>query len=196
MMLSENWTEALQDLLIMCGQHRALSWREFSFKRWFWPFFFTKLLFSQHSCISRRQFTALSRLFFFSFYSTSSSSMHMCISLKLFMPCFVFNTPSCKGKAARHKAVKTPLPSNSSHLGWRIYGPVFAPETEAERSLPGPLLKLGTLLFNAPPHFVSFLDMFDTAGWCHWQRCLTPIPQHLPSHLKLRLGFSSFHPHQ
>lgn len=157
--------------------------------------------FSQHSCISRRQFTALSRLskptslgcYAFSFYCTSSSSMHMCISLELFMPCFVFNTPSCKSKAARHKAVKTPLPSNPPHLGWRIYGQVIAPETEAERSLPGPLLKLGTLLLDAPPHFVSFWTCSTPRGWCHWQHCLTPIPQHLPGHLELRLGFSSFH---
>lgn len=56
------------------------------------------------------------------------------------MLCFVFNTPSCKSKAARHKAVKSALPSNPSHLGWRIYGQVLAPETEAERSLLGPWL--------------------------------------------------------
>ena len=36
--------------------------------------------------------------------------MHMCISLELFTLCFVFNTPSCKSKAARHTAVRTPLP--------------------------------------------------------------------------------------
>lgn len=148
-----------------------------SLKLWFCPIC-TKLLFPQHSCISRRQFTALPRLskptslvcYAFSFYYTSSWSMHMCISLELFMLCFAFNTPSCNSKAARHKAVKTPLPSNPSHLGWRIYGQVIAPETEAER--PGPLLKLGTLLFDAPPHFVSFWtcwtprgDATDSAVW-------------------------------
>ena len=126
------------------------------------------------------QFTAQSRLskptslvcYAFALYYTSSSSMHICISLELFMLCFVFNTPSCKSTAARHKAVKTALPSSPSHLGWRIYGQVLAPETEAERTLPGPSLKLGTLLFDAPPHFVSFWtcstprgDATDSTVW-------------------------------
>lgn len=110
----------------------------------------------------------------------------------------LFSTPRLvKAKAARHKAVKTPLPSNPSHLGWRIYGQVLAPETEAERSLStGPRLKLGTLLFDAPPHFVSFWTRSTPRGDATDSGCLTPIPQHLPSHLELRHGFSSFHPSQ
>ncbi|CAB1441597.1 unnamed protein product [Pleuronectes platessa] len=56
------------------------------------------------------------------------------------------------------------FPSNPSHRGLRIYGQVLAPETEAERSLPGPSLKPGTLLFDTPPHFVSSVDTFSTAG--------------------------------
>lgn len=171
-----------------------------SLKSWFLPFC-TKL-FPQHSCISRRrQITGPSGLSkpkslvcCASSFDYSSSSMHMCISLELFMLCFVFNTPSCKSKAARHKAVKTPLPSNPSHLGWRIYGQVLTPETEADTSLPGPLLKLCTFFLHAPSHFVDFSDVFDTAGWCHWQCRLTPIPQHLLSHLELQPGFLSFHP--
>lgn len=104
---------------------------------------------------------------FFSY--TSSSSMHMCISVELFMLCFVFNTPSCKSRTARHKAVKTALPSNPSQRGCRIYGQVLTPETGAERSLPGPSLKLSTFLLDAPSHFVSFWTCLtprgDSAVW-------------------------------
>lgn len=129
-----------------------------------------------------------------SLYYTSSPSMHMCISLELFMLCFVFNTPSCKSEAARHKAVKTALPFNPSHLRWRIYGQVVAPETEAERSLPGPSLKLSTLLFDAPPHFVSLWtcstprgDATDSAVW-------HPFLSTCPVTWSYGSCFSSLHP--
>lgn len=85
-------------------------------------------------------------------YCSSSSYVHKCISAQLFMLCFVFNTPSCKSNAARHKAVRNPLPSNLSHRGSRIYGQVIAPETEAERESAE---TRHPLVFDAPPHFVS-----------------------------------------
>lgn len=171
-----------------------------SLKSWFWPLCTAVspacLHFKKADNWSVLPFqTHIIRCCAFPVGYTSSSSTHMCISLELFMLCCVFNTPSCKSKTARHKAVKTPFPSNPSHLGWRIYGQVLTPETEAERSLPGPSLKLSTLLLDAPSHFVRFQTCFNTSGWCHWRRRLTPIPQHLLSHLELRPGFSSFHPH-
>lgn len=48
----------------------------------------------------------------------------------------LFSTPHLvKARLPGIKQSKTPLPSNPSHLGWRIYDQVIAPETEAERSL-------------------------------------------------------------
>lgn len=89
-------------------------------KSGFWPFsFLNKNYFPRHSCISTTGLSCLSNpkslvCSAFPFDYTSSSFMHMCISQELFMLCLVFNTPSCKSKAARHKAVKTPLPLQPS----------------------------------------------------------------------------------
>lgn len=174
-----------------------------SLRPWFLNPYRTKPLFSQHSCISRGQFTALTltllskptslACYALSLGYTSSSSTHMCISVELFMLRFVFNTPSCKSEAARHKAVKTPslqpVPPWPENL-WPCHRPwdrSWEQPAWALAETRHPLVWRTTL-------FCLLLDALETAGWCHWQRCLTPIPQHLPSHLELWLGVSSPHP--
>lgn len=154
MVLSDNWTATQWDLWIACGHNITLSCREFSqtlilpvlCKTTVFPKFlhFKKAIYCP---VSPFQTHLISLLCLFILLHLIFIHAYVHIT-ELFMPCFVFNTPSCKSKAARHKAVKTPLPFNSSHLGWRIYGQVIAPETEAERSLPRPSLKLGTLLLT------------------------------------------------
>ena len=61
---------------------------------------------------------------------TSPLFTHMCISQEILMLCLAFNTPSCKSKAARQEAVRTPLTSLG---GWRIYGRVLSRERSLSR---------------------------------------------------------------
>lgn len=131
------------------GQSEAPGCHEFCPKpSFFLPRSTQKLLFSQHpqhSCISRERFTArphLSKPTSLVCYASFCRlhlifiSSHMCISLELFMLCFVFNTTSCKSKGLPGiKHSKLLSPPTRPNRGLRIYGRVIAPETEAERSL-------------------------------------------------------------
>lgn len=63
--------------------------------------------------------------------TSSALSIHVCISLVLFMLCFVFNTRS---RLQGIKPSKLPFPSNLSHFCFRIYGRVLTSGTEAQRN--------------------------------------------------------------
>lgn len=83
----------------------------------------------------------------FSLHHTSSSSTHICISLELFMLCFVFNTLSCKkARLPGIKQSKTPLPLKPVPPWLENLWPSHRPWDRSEEEA-GPSLKLGTLLF-------------------------------------------------
>lgn len=116
----------------------------------------------------------------FSLHHTSSSSTHICISLELFMLCFVFNTPSCKkARLPGIKQSKTPLPLKPvppwlENL-WPSHRPWDRSEEEAAwNSAPS--------CFWCTGSFCHPLDILYTVGKVP---LTVPVPQHLPGHLKL-----------
>lgn len=139
----------------------------------------TNSLFFQHSCISRRQFTALSLqtllislLWLFSPpHHTSSSSTHICISLELFMLCFVFNTPSCKkARLPGIKQSKTPLPLKPVPPWLENLWPSHRPWDRSEEEAAWALAETRhPLVFDAPAHFVTLWTYSIPWGWCHWR---------------------------
>lgn len=112
--------------------------------------------------------------------------MHMCISGELFMPCFLFNTSSGNKQSCQAHIVKTSPPSNLSHLGSQEFMAKSSPPIESWEE---------PAETRHPPHLTCHLILspFWTClaprGDATDSACLTPIPQHLRSHLKLQLIF-------
>lgn len=107
----------------------------------------------------------------FSLHHTSSSSTHICISLELFMLCFVFNTPSCKkARLPGIKQSKTPLPLKPVPPWLENLWPSHRPWDRSEEEAAWALAETRhPLVFDAPAHFVTLWTYSIPWGWCHWR---------------------------